>query len=72
MKSEIQSGCRLYPDCFSCPYPDCITDRIPSLLKATKALEVRELAEKGVSMAELAKRFEVSTRTIRNYLAKIS
>jgi len=65
-------GCQFYPSCLQCPYPDCIVDGVPSLLIATKRVEARELAEKGLSDAEIAQRLNVSKKTIQRYLVKIS
>ena len=68
----IDSGCEFWNDCFTCPYPDCIADKIPSLLIAAKRVEARELAEQGLSNVEIARKLGISERTVRDYLAKIS
>jgi len=62
-------GCRLWNDCESCPFPDCIADNVPSLLAATKRAEARELAEQGLAMSEISRRLGVSKRQVRRYLA---
>jgi len=70
MKSEIQSGCRLHPSCESCPFPYCIVDDIPSLLRETKILEAKEMVGKGMPVAEVARRLEITERTVFNYLKR--
>ena len=65
-------GCDLWSDCESCPFPDCIADSIPSLLADAKRAEARELAEQGMSKAEIAQKLGIAERTVRYYLAKIS
>ena len=65
-------GCQFYHDCFSCPFPECLVDRIPSVLVSIKRAEARELAEQGMSKAQIAQRLGVAERTVRYYLAKIS
>ena len=66
------NGCALFPCCLECPFPDCIADNIPSLLTAAKRAEARELAEQGMSKAEIAQKLGIAERTVRYYLAKIS
>jgi len=68
----VDSGCQLWVDCFTCPYPDCVADTIPSLLIDAKRAEARELAEQGMPEAQIARRVGVAERTVRYYLAKIS
>jgi len=63
-------GCQLWNDCFSCPYPDCIANHIPSLLIATKRKEAQELARQGNSVNKIADTLGVSIYTIKRYLSK--
>jgi len=66
------NGCRLWQDCFTCPYPDCLVGRIPSLLAASRMVDAMELAKQGLNNTEIAKRLGVTERTIYRYLDKIS
>ena len=68
----VDYGCQFYYDCFTCPFPDCLADTIPSLLIDAKRAEARELAKQGMSEAQIARRVGVAERTVRYYLAKIS
>ena len=69
---KYDDGCQLYPKCLECPYPDCLMDRIPSLLVANRVVEAMELARQGLSKAEIAQRLGVAGRTIYRYLDKVS
>ena len=68
---EDNFGCQFWHDCFTCPYPDCLADTIPSLLIAAKRAEARELAEQGMSKAEIAQKLSISERTVKRYLDKV-
>ena len=61
-------GCQLWNDCFSCPFPDCLADKLPSLLIDAKRADARELAEQGMPKAQIARRLGVSRMTIYKYL----
>ena len=65
-------GCQLWHDCFTCPYPDCLLDKLPSLLVANRVIEAKELAKQGLNNAEIAQRLGVTERTIYRYLDKVS
>ena len=65
---EVEFGCQFYHDCFSCPFPECLVDRIPSVLVSIKRAEARELAEQGMPKAQIARRLGVSRMTIYKYL----
>ena len=62
------SGCQFYHDCFSCPFPDCLADNIPSLLIDTKRAEARELAKQGMPKAQIARKLGVSRMQVYKYL----
>ena len=68
----VDSGCQLWVDCFTCPYPDCVADTIPSLLTDAKRAEARELAEQGMSKAEIAQKLGIAERTVSRYLDTFS
>ena len=65
---EVEFGCQFYYDCFTCPFPDCLADTIPTLLTNAKRAEARELAEQGMPKAQIARRLGVSRMTIYKYL----
>ena len=66
------TGCALYSKCLECPFPDCIADKIPSLLITIKKAEARELAEQGLSKVEIARKLGVSEKTVKRYLDRTS
>ena len=71
-KVMADNGCYLWQNCFNCPYPDCLVDRIPSLLRANKQADIRDLDKQGMTAAEIAEKFGIPQRTVYRYLAKIS
>ena len=69
-KRMMDSGCKFYHDCESCPFPDCLVDNIPSLLVATRRAEARELAKEGMPKAQIAKKLGVSRMQVYRYLGE--
>jgi len=61
-------GCEFYPDCLTCPFPECLIDTYLSTLSGLRKIEARELARQGKSVAEIADAIGVSERQIRRYL----
>ena len=61
-------GCALFPKCSECPFPDCVADSLPSLLKEGKRLEARRMTENGISRDKIAEALGVTERTVRRYL----
>ena len=49
MVNSLKDGCRFFPTCSQCPFPDCIADNIPSLLTAAKRAEAREMKAEAVA-----------------------
>ena len=70
-KSDIyqSGGCKFYYDCFTCPFPDCLADTIPTLLTNAKRAEAKELAEQGMAKQDISERLGVSKRQVERYLA---
>ena len=68
----IVSGCRVWDDCFSCPYPDCVEETELGRRLRTEALwdRVRELDNVGRSRESIAQEMGKSRRTIDRYLGE--
>jgi len=64
------TGCYLCPSCLECPFPDCILDKIDSILLELRKIEARELARQGNSVNKIADTLGVSIYTIKRYLSK--
>jgi len=64
------TGCALFPKCLECPFPDCIADSLPSLLKKGKRLEAMRMIEQGMSRDKIAEVLGVSKSQISRYLHK--
>ncbi|MQC19241.1 MAG: HTH domain-containing protein [Chloroflexi bacterium] len=66
-------GCDLFPSCLSCPLPRCRYDvpgGVRALLNRERDQQIRILREDaGLSVDEIADRFQVSRRTIFRALA---
>jgi len=66
-------GCDLFPSCLSCPLPRCRYDvpgGVRALLNRERDHQIRILREDaGLSVDEIADRFQVSRRTIFRALA---
>ena len=69
-------GCALFPSCLKCPLPRCRHDEQPGGRRATTRLRDRELLRQreapGRSVAELARSFGVSKRTVQRIIRRAS
>ena len=65
-------GCTLYPSCLDCPFPGCVFEERGGMQRRVKTERnetiVRQYYEDKRSVAEIAGRFGVSTRTIHRAL----
>jgi DNA-binding transcriptional ArsR family regulator len=64
-------GCELFPSCLNCPFPDCIREEPwgkEKFLKRRRAERMMELKREGKSIGEIARIFELSTRTVQRWL----
>jgi hypothetical protein len=64
-------GCELFPSCLNCPFPHCIREEPwgkEKFLKRRRAERMMELKEEGKSVGEIARIFELSTRTVQRWL----
>ena len=67
----IDEGCELSPSCLNCPFPRCVKEEPwgkEKFLKRRRAERMLELKNEGKSTAEIARIFEVSTRTVQRAL----
>ena len=67
-------GCDLFPSCLECPLPRCRYDEQSGGKRAATGLRDRELLRQrrlaGKSVAELARSFGVSKRTVQRIIRK--
>lgn len=68
-------GCELWPQCLTCPFPDCRYGDGRKVWPSTLARRRRDqeavwLAGEGVSIRQLARQFELSMRTVWRVLQK--
>ena len=68
MAEYRDEGCQFWTQCGTCPYPDCIADRVNDLLTATRKAEAIELARQGMIKSQIARKLGVSRVTINRYL----
>ena len=61
-------GCCFYPDCLTCPFPECLIDNYQSLLSELRKAEARQLTKQGKSVAEIAEKLGMSKRQVKRYL----
>jgi transposase-like protein len=64
-------GCELFPSCLNCPFPYCIKEEPwgkEKFLKKRRAERMVELKQEGKSVSEIARIFDVSTRTVQRWL----
>lgn len=61
-------GCDLFPSCLSCPLPRCRYDEpggVRAMLNRVRDREIRRMRmDGGVAVNEIARRFQVSRRTV--------
>jgi len=65
------NGCKLYPDCLTCPLPNCIYDTRRGkqvILNRIRNAEIVRQVKLGKSSEELAEQFGVGVRTIQRAL----
>lgn len=67
-------GCDLFPSCLKCPLPRCRHDEQAGGRRPTKQLRDQELLRQqrsaGKSVAELARGFGVSKRTVQRIIRR--
>ncbi len=66
-------GCEVSPSCLECPLPVCKFDDPGAMMREDRRNrddEIFRLRKKGVPVPELARRFEVSTRTIHRVIQR--
>ena len=67
-------GCELAPSCLHCPFPRCRYDEERSGRQVIKEIRNEEIVKcrfiNGVKIGELAKRYDVSKRTIHRILRR--
>lgn len=66
------TGCDLFRSCLSCPLPRCRYDEpggAAAILRQMRDTNMQRMAAEGLSVDELAERFEVSRRTVFRVLS---
>ena len=69
--SYQDKGCELWPCCLACPFPHCVKEEPwgkEKFLKRRRAERMMKLKEEGKSVGEIARIFELSTRTVQRWL----
>jgi len=69
-QTHIESGCNLWHDCFTCPFPECRIDGKRVLLTLKAREEADQLAREGHNEETIAKKLGKSSRTIKRWLGK--
>ncbi|MCK5235876.1 MAG: hypothetical protein KAR06_02730 [Deltaproteobacteria bacterium] len=65
---DVENGCDLSPDCFTCPYPECvIKNNDVTKLPRAKA-EAKRLAGIGYSPEQIARHVKQQLRTVKRWL----
>ena len=65
MSITNRDGCRAWPSCFTCPFPDCVQDDD----RAARNAELVRLRSDGWTAARLAAHFGITLRHVRRVLA---
>ena len=64
----FKNGCRLWHDCFTCLYDDCIEGSTSSVLRKQRDKEIIKRFESGASIKEIMQALEISERTTRKVI----
>jgi hypothetical protein len=67
-------GCELFPSCLNCPFPNCLEEEPwgkEKFLKLRRAERMMELKQEGKSIGEIARIFELSSRTVQRWLKMV-
>ena len=66
----VNNGCRLYQDCFTCPYEECVdgSRHGRTIVKEIRYSQIREMAGQGIGRRKIAKELGVSIQTVRRAL----
>jgi DNA-binding NarL/FixJ family response regulator len=70
---KYETGCEYYPQCESCPYPDCLLDiKLPNARTAMRRAAVLELLKAGYTQRQVAEKLKISIRTVQRYMTDIT
>jgi len=67
------TGCEMAPLCLECPFPKCLEDEPRGKQKYSKGRRdetMRQMRREGKSVAEIARMFDVSDRTVERALKR--
>jgi len=67
------AGCEMAPSCLECPFPKCLEDEPRGKQKQSKRSRdetMRQMRREGKSVAEIARIFDVSRRTVDRALKR--
>lgn len=63
-----ENGCELHPDCFTCPFTDCMKTTARTQKRLQRNQVIRDRRKKGVAVQELVAEFGVSRSTVQRAL----
>lgn len=66
-------GCKLYPSCLNCAFPDCaecIPDGFNRIEKARRDKSIVSFRNRGVSKESIIKKFGISSRSYHRIIQK--
>jgi hypothetical protein len=69
------NGCAHHPDCFSCPFDDCVEGTIHNSQRAmcrTLKAQTQALRKQGKKVCEIMDTLGISQRTAYRYLKEMS
>jgi DNA-binding NarL/FixJ family response regulator len=65
---KYETGCEYYPQCESCPYPDCLLDmKLPSVRTAMRRAAILELLKAGYTQQQVAEKLGINQATVSRY-----
>jgi DNA-binding NarL/FixJ family response regulator len=66
-RTKSNNGCELWPDCFTCPYPDCRYGNEKYEARLTIKATAIKLINAGYTEKQVAEKLSKSIRTIQRY-----
>uniref|UniRef100_A0A6M3KGZ8 Putative DNA binding, helix-turn-helix domain containing protein n=1 Tax=viral metagenome TaxID=1070528 RepID=A0A6M3KGZ8_9ZZZZ len=61
------NGCELYPDCFTCPFTDCLIGKKGISKSQLRREHARLLMQKGKPVNDIAEQLGVTPRQVLRY-----
>ena len=68
---SLATGCKVYPDCLTCPLPKCVYDEpLQTQLAKSRLGEIFDLFDSGWSLDKISRHMKLTFVTVRNVIGR--